>query len=697
MRRVEFTRVLFEQLIATLPPDPARPRDFKDITEWAQVHLFAAVDLLGKWFATGDRVLAELFEGWVRSRMVADLFEGGPPAGYQPAEVIRRAAAAWVALLPPETPAGAAAVLADDLAATVTRLATPLTRRLKVLFIGDCLQFEVITALLGPCARAGIEVCPTLLTDKVPALLRNRLRALPPDGHQLIFFSPFSHALFAEYAALLKPTAALWSAGTGAGLLVRLLEEVRATVQLLAERFECPVYVHNTAGAVQLTGLWSGAVKYLGSWFTRRWVRREVNAAVTRWLADAQVNPGGRAQLLDEDALRHAGGTAVLGREYLHVGPYHPTRLGVQLGSGPYFDAVYAAAQLATKKVVVCDLDNTLWDGVIGEGPVTHHLDRQGVLKELRRRGVLLSIASKNDPANVKWTGADLVADDFVAPQINWGPKPVSVARIRDELNLKVKDFVFLDDRPDELERVRAAFPEVHALDATRPETWRALGHWQRMLPAHPDEDRTRLYHERVLRDGFLNSRAAGGPVEDETAALPGLELTVTIRTAARGDLPRVVELINRTNQFNLCGSRTTLRELRDHLAARGVVVLADAGDKFGRMGVVGVMVVDLHPDRAEVPMFVLSCRVFGFGIEYALLNALRRVAPPDCRLVGHYRETQANEPCRQMYPRAGLRWDGHSWVGAVAELQPDPTWLTVRHELANVPESGRRPTADRV
>jgi len=314
---------------------------------------------------------------------------------------------------------------------------------------------------------------------------------------------------------------------------------------------------------------------------------------------------------------------------------------------------------------------------------VTHHLDRQAVLKELRRRGVLLSIASKNDPLNVQWTGAGLGPEDFVAPQINWGPKPSSVARIRDELNLKIKDFVFLDDRPDELERVRAAFPEIHTLDATRPETWRVLGHWQRMLPANPDEDRTQLYQQRVLRDGFLNDRAAvGGPVEDETAALAGLELTVSIRTAERGDLKRAAELINRTNQFNLCGSRTSLRELRDRLAARGAVVLADAGDKFGRMGVVGVMVVDVHADRAEVPMFVLSCRAFGFGIEYAVLNSLRRLVPPAFRLIGHYKETQANQPCRQFYPRVGLRRDGDRWVGVVADLPPDPPWLSVRHLL---------------
>src|SRR5262249_34922468 len=163
----------------------------------------------------------------------------------------------------------------------------------------------------------------------------------------------------------------------------------------------------------------------------------------------------------------------------------------------------------------------------------------------------------------------------------------------------------------------QAAFPDLHVLSAARPETWRFLRHWQRMLPPNPDEDRTRLYHERVRREQFVKDRAsAAGPVEDEGAALAGLRVTVTIRQARRSDLKRVVELVNRTNQFNLCGSRTTLREIQDRLGTGAAVVLADASDKFGQMGVVGVMVAEVKPDLVEIPMFVLSCRVFGFGIE---------------------------------------------------------------------------------
>src|SRR5262249_9433944 len=164
----------------------------------------------------------------------------------------------------------------------------------------------------------------------------------------------------------------------------------------------------------------------------------------------------------------------------------------------------------------------------------------------------------------------------------------------------------------------QAAFPDLHVLSATRPETWRFLRHWQRMLPPNPDEDRTRLYHERLRREQFVKDQAsAAGPVEDEGAALAGLGLTVTVRQARRSDLKGALALINGTNQCNLWGSRTTLREIQDRLGTGAAVILADANDKFGQMGVVGVMVVEVKPDRVEIPMFVLSCRVFGFGIEY--------------------------------------------------------------------------------
>jgi FkbH-like protein len=382
--------------------------------------------------------------------------------------------------------------------------------------------------------------------------------------------------------------------------------------------------------------------------------------------------------------LRNRKNEFELGRVYFDSYAFHPTRIGVELGRNLYFQAIYASAFLTTKKVVVCDLDNTLWDGAIGEGAVTHYKERQTVLKGLRNRGVLLSINSKNDPKNVHWRGAVLQPDDFVATQINWDSKVSNLAAIRDELNLKVKDFVFIDDRPDELERIQNAFPEILTFNATQLETWKVLSYWQNSLSSEQGEDRTKLYHERVRREDFLNGLAQNlAPQEDETDAFAKLQLSVRIEDVTRSGLKRAAELINRTNQFNLSGSRTTVRELENGLGTDHWVISAAASDKFGSMGVVGVMRVDRKTDRLEIPVFVLSCRVFGFGIEYALLNAVKRLAPGGHLIVGHYRETQSNQPCRQLYPASGFNWDNGRWLAAVGQLPPDPAWLAVENKIA--------------
>ena len=129
-------------------------------------------------------------------------------------------------------------------------------------------------------------------------------------------------------------------------------------------------------------------------------------------------------------------------------------------------------------------------------------------------------------------------------------------------------------------------------------------------------------------------------------------------------------------------------------LGTRHTIVKAEASDKFGSMGVVGIMQVDRHFDRIEIPIFVLSCRAFGFGIEKALLNAVKAVAPAECPIVGCYKETQFNQICREFYSKSGMRWDGSQWIGRVADLSAAPQWLAIENTLA-VAEGCRRVLAE--
>jgi FkbH-like protein len=328
---------------------------------------------------------------------------------------------------------------------------------------------------------------------------------------------------------------------------------------------------------------------------------------------------------------------------------------------------------------VICDLDETLWKGVIGEGAVEHYLVRQAILKRLQAKGVVLAINSKNDPKNIRWDGALLTADDFVSTQINWDTKVLNIRRISEHLNLKTKDFVFVDDRADEREMVRSAMPEVLPLDALADRTWQLLDLWSHMLTQ--GSDRTRLYQEKNAREGFL--RAQEVLAQDPSAMFTQLELTVSVREVKKSDLKRVVELINRTNQFNTCGSRTSLREAAEWLESADWHILAiDCQDKFGSMGTISVCVVHRQRHRMEIPVFVLSCRVFGYGIEHVVINTVKRMArKAGLSLAGHYEETSHNEPCRQVYPANGFRWEANEWVWNGEGAIEDPPWLKIRSE----------------
>jgi len=660
----------------------AVPSTLNAIDPGHQAYFSTAIDLAERWFATGDALWQDLFAGWVHSNLREPSLALANPDRYQPVHVLEHARVRWGSFLATAISTPALQILSENLGSLIARLMASTSKRLRVVYIGDCLIGDVMNGMVGQSLDLGIELDSVLVHDPVHAVLRNQIRALK-GGVDLVFYSPFSHNFSPEYELLLRPWSAFWSRARMFGLLDRLLDEISNTLRTVAARMQCPIYVHNSGGTLLMDSLrlrrWG---LYALSWRNRHDAVVFIDERLRRILADPALE--GRVQLLDELRLQETTSRLVLGFSIFNGSLFHPSRLGLALARGPYRDAVWTAAYLIDKKVVVCDLDNTLWDGVIGEGPVRHHFDRQQLLLELRRRGILLSINSKNDPANVHFSGCALQADDFVAPRINWDSKVANMHGIVAELNLNPAHFIFIDDRPEELERMKNAFPGMLILDARETSTWRRLALWPAHLSASGHEDRTRLYHERAAREQFLAVRPTEPSQEDELTALKALDLSVTIETVGRSGVKRAVELINRTNQFNVAGSRTTQGEVESGLGASHTLLAASVRDKFGNMGVVGVMRVDLSEPHAEIPVFVLSCRVFGFGIEYALLNALRRLLPGDRQIIGHYRETQANGPGRQLYANSGFTWNGTHWTASVADLPPDPAWLRIEYTFAS-------------
>ena len=178
---------------------------------------------------------------------------------------------------------------------------------------------------------------------------------------------------------------------------------------------------------------------------------------------------------------------------------------------------------------------------------------------------------------------------------------------------------------------------------------------------------------------------------EDEGKALAQLGVRVSLRDAKDADLSRIVELINRTNQFNLCGTRTTTREAAAWLASEGHrVLVAEAEDKFGAIGLVSIAVAAIQPHRIEILVFVLSCRVFGYGVERVLINTVKRLALAngDVPVAGRYRETAHNEPCRKTYPDNGFQWDGEKWSYGAQGAIIDPPWLELRLDVRGLTTS---------
>jgi FkbH-like protein len=573
--------------------------------------------------------------------------------------------------------------LLESLLREVQRVVTQRgVKELKVLLIGDCLFLDVRGFLTPLLLEDGISIRPTFIANKNPVEQRNELRRLATEHFDLIFYSPFTYEFAPELSAFHGWRKSLASPGTIRQELGAVMNELDQTIDVLTGLFDVPTYMHNTANIRRHDSTLGDLARTVVSRRSRRIGRHEVNHRIaelirTRRAAEANL------VLFDEVELLEQHGELALGR-LLYASPIqHPAEFGRLVAHG-YRDILAAYTSLFGKKVVVADLDNTLWKGEIGEGKVEHFVEGQRTLKELRRKGVLLAVNSKNDAKNVHWDGAELGQDDFVHMEINWEPKAANMLRIQTSLNLKLKDFVFVDDRADQRLLVKEAIPEMHVLDATSPRAWKQLALWASNLPDNPEADRTQQYRERDRRESFLATTVQ----EDPATAFARLDLRAEIREAQSTELKRVTELINRTNQFNLAGSRTSLKAIRAwHSDPARRILVTEASDRFGPMGLICVALLDVSAGELRIHTFVLSCRVFGYGIENAVINAIKRMAASESResalpIRGEYRETPQNEPCRRMYPDNGFTWEAGSWMSHQPEPMTDPAWLTITNRL---------------
>ena len=337
--------------------------------------------------------------------------------------------------------------------------------------------------------------------------------------------------------------------------------------------------------------------------------------------------------------------------------------------------AAIRALMTGPKKLLVLDLDNTLWGGVVGEtGPhgiaIRETPDGeayrafQKYVLGLRQRGVLLAVCSKNNPADAlepfeKNGDMVLKREHFAAFEASWDPKATAIARIASTLRLGLDSFVFFDDNPAEREQVRQGVPDVEVVDVPDdPAGYIAAlerGLWfEAVSLTAADAARADQYQIEAER---RDAQASFGSVDDY---LHSLDMVASTRRLDEADLERVVQLLGKTNQFNL----TTRRHGMDTVRAwmddpRTVPLTIRLADRFGDHGLVAVVLGIPDADGAlYLDTWLMSCRVIGRRLEQHTLRQVadRAAALGYTRLVGEYLPTAKNPMVAELYDTLGFR-----------------------------------------
>lgn len=325
-------------------------------------------------------------------------------------------------------------------------------------------------------------------------------------------------------------------------------------------------------------------------------------------------------------------------------------------------------------KCLVWDLDDTLWEGILLEGDSLRL--REGavqVIWALDRRGILHSIASRNDPEKaIEQLRRFGLEEYFLYPQIGWGSKPDSIQRIAGALNLSLDALAFVDDQPFERDQVRFSLPQVRCYAAA---DLLALPELPEMRPRFVTEDsrqRRLLYRTDLTRQQAEEEFA--GPQED---FLSTLGMRMTIFPAGETDLLRAEELTVRTNQLNTTGRTYSFEQLdRLRRSSDHALLMARLEDRYGPYGTIGLALVAKEPGVWTVKLLLMSCRVMARGVGTVLLYHLMRQAKgADARLRAEFLPNPRN---RMM--EVTLRFAGFEQVGQVGEV------LVLENDLEELP-----------
>lgn len=405
-----------------------------------------------------------------------------------------------------------------------------------------------------------------------------------------------------------------------------------------------------------------------------------------------------------DSVVANIGYSNVYDKRYWYLGriPYSPD--GFNALGQLYKDTITSFLGKG-KKVIVLDLDNTLWGGVIGEdgmdgillgeqGLGKAYRDFQRLLKSIKSKGVLLAVASKNNEQDAldvfrKHPMSVLKADDFVAMKINWNLKSANIRELAEELNLGLNSFVFIDDNPVERMQVKDAIPEVEAPDfpkdpAHLPDWFICLNNklFDKFSLTSEDSKRTDLYKMEVQRKEVKEKSES---IDD---FLKNLQMSAVIGVDTTVLIPRLSQLTQRTNQFNLTTKRYSegdiARFMQDN---QSIVYDLELSDRFGSNGVVGEIIAILKEDKAIFDTFLLSCRIIGRKAEIGFVGYILRDLQKRGinKVLGIYIPSAKNMLTKGIFEKLGFvlvekKDDGEEiWEYSLETLPEMPELITIK------------------
>ena len=359
-----------------------------------------------------------------------------------------------------------------------------------------------------------------------------------------------------------------------------------------------------------------------------------------------------------------------------------------------------------TRKCVVLDLDNTLWGGVIGEDGMEGialgeeriglaFAEFQDELLNLSRKGILLVICSKNNEEDAlavfrQHPSMRLKETHFAARRINWQDKAANLRELAAELDLGLDSFVLIDDSPSERALIRAELPEVLVPEWPQdPMLYKsalldlAQTHLMKLFITAEDRARTAMYRAQEGRRTLLASTCG-----DMESYYRSLDMTARIGFADSFTIPRVAQLTQKTNQFNLTTRRYSEADIRAMSESPDAMVLwLSLNDRYSDNGIVGVLIVRrISASEWMIDTFLLSCRVIGRTVENAFVGYLSRslLARSAGALLGEYHPTQKNNLTANVYRDLGFQFTGERAGVTCWKLdlrqQPVqvPTWIAI-------------------